>query len=108
MISAVKALPIEHQPLIVGLPWDQSCLSLFGVIFRTPPAPVSPPSGRSKQALGCAAIFAPCIAPMRPRRFGSYVPPRQDLQFLLHLRRNVNIRCAKMLHVFPSREETTC
>src|SRR5712691_10013313 len=32
MISAVKALPIEHQPLIVGLPWDQSCLSLFGVI----------------------------------------------------------------------------
>src|SRR6516225_4153799 len=32
MISAVKALPIEHQPLIVGFPWDQSCLSLFRII----------------------------------------------------------------------------
>src|SRR5271157_729507 len=32
MISAVKALPIEHQPLIVGFPWNQSCLSLFGII----------------------------------------------------------------------------
>src|ERR1700679_816419 len=32
MISAVKALPIEPQPLIVGLPCDQSCLSLFGVM----------------------------------------------------------------------------
>jgi hypothetical protein len=32
MISAVKGLPIEHQPLIVGFPCDQSCLSLFGII----------------------------------------------------------------------------
>jgi hypothetical protein len=34
MISAVKVLPIEHQPLIVGFPCDQSCLSLFGIIFE--------------------------------------------------------------------------
>ena len=35
MISAVKGFPIEHQPLIVGFPSDQSFLSLFGIIQNT-------------------------------------------------------------------------
>src|SRR5260221_5028352 len=32
MISAVKALPMEHQPLIVGLPSAHSDLSLLAII----------------------------------------------------------------------------
>src|SRR6266705_639301 len=53
----------------------------------------------AKRALGCAAILAACMAPMRPQPSTAIriidIPPWFCSQFLLHLTAIVNIRCER-------------